>query len=71
MVDDVALGEEIASIAGQVNAATHRLLSCIRRFDAAEGWYRQGAQSCAHWLTWRIGLDPGAARDGDPWSGIS
>ena len=33
------------------------------QFDAAEGWHRQGAQSCAHWLTWRIGIDPGAARE--------
>lgn len=24
---------------------------------------QQGAQSCAHWLTWRIGLDAGTARE--------
>jgi len=46
-----------------MNVATHRMLTCIREFDAAEGWHRQGAQSCAHWLTWRIGLNPGAARE--------
>ena len=46
-----------------MNVATHRMLTCIRDFDAAEGWHRQGAQSCAHWLTWRIGLNPGAARE--------
>jgi hypothetical protein len=63
MVDTVALGEEIAGIAGQINVATHRLLTCIRGFDEAEGWGQQGAQSCAHWLTWRIGLDPGTARE--------
>src|SRR6202043_906665 len=22
-----------------------------------------GARPCAHWLTWRVGLDPGAARE--------
>ncbi len=27
------------------------------------GWAEQGAKSCAHWLTWRIGLDPGTARE--------
>lgn len=39
------------------------MLTCIRQFDEAEGWHRQGAQSCAHWLTWRIGLDPVTARE--------
>jgi hypothetical protein len=39
------------------------MLACVRAFDESEGWHRQGAQSCAHWLTWRIGLDPGAARE--------
>ncbi|HEY4185498.1 MAG TPA: DUF222 domain-containing protein [Polyangia bacterium] len=61
--DDNTLGDEIARLAGRANLAAHRLLTCIRRFDVAEGWHRQGAQSCAHWLTWRIGLDPGAARE--------
>jgi len=61
--DHVALGEEIARLAGRVNVANQRLLACIRQFDASEGWHRQGAQSCAHWLTWRIGIDPGAARE--------
>jgi len=61
--DHVALGEEIARLAARMNVATHRMLACIRDFDAAEGWHRQGAQSCAHWLTWRIGLNPGAARE--------
>ena len=61
--DHVALGEEIARLAGRVNVANQRLLACIRQFDTAEGWHRQGAQSCAHWLTWRIGIDPGAARE--------
>src|SRR4051812_6439761 len=63
MSDNVALGDEIAEIAGRINVATHRLLTCVRRFDEAEGWHEQGAQSCAHWLTWRIGMDPGTARE--------
>src|SRR3954466_5826007 len=61
--DHFALGEEIARLAARLNVATHRMLTCIRAFDESEGWHRQGAQSCAHWLTWRIGLDPGAARE--------
>src|SRR5262249_43401774 len=31
-------------------------------FDARGGW-GNGCRSCAHWLTWRTGLDPGAARE--------
>src|SRR3954470_7200264 len=61
--DEFALGEEIARLAARLNVATHRMLACIRAFDEADGWHRQGAQSCAHWLTWRIGLNPGAARE--------
>src|SRR3954466_6504120 len=63
MNDNVALGDEIADIAGRINVATHRLLTCVRQFDEAEAWFEQGAQSCAHWLTWRVGLDPGTARE--------
>lgn len=59
----IELGEEIAALATQVNRATHGLLTRIRRFDEVEGWAEQGAKSCAHWLTWRIGLDTGAARE--------
>ncbi|HVT06967.1 MAG TPA: DUF222 domain-containing protein [Polyangia bacterium] len=59
----IELGEEIAALATQVNRATHGLLTRIRRFDEVEGWGEQGAKSCAHWLTWRIGLDPGTARE--------
>src|SRR5882672_6435581 len=63
MIDCEELGDEITRLAARLNAATHRLLTCIRSFDEGEGWHRQGAQSCAHWLTWRLGLDPGAARE--------
>lgn len=55
MSDSFALGEEIAALAAQVNVATHGLLTRIRQFDETEAWGEQGAKSCAHWLTWRIG----------------
>jgi hypothetical protein len=58
-----ALGEEIARIAAHLDAATHRLLTCVRRFDESGEWERQGALSCAHWLSWRIGLDAMTARE--------
>jgi len=57
------LGEEIAYLAAHLDAATHRLLGCIRRFDESGEWERQGLVSCAHWLSWRIGLDLGTARE--------
>jgi hypothetical protein len=58
-----ALGDEIARMAAHLDAATHRLLTCVRRFDESGEWYRQGALSCAHWLSWRIGLDSMTARE--------
>ncbi|HEV8324321.1 MAG TPA: DUF222 domain-containing protein [Myxococcota bacterium] len=58
-----ALGDEIAALAGQIETARHALLTRIRAFDESGGWARQGALSCAHWLGWRIGLAPGAARE--------
>ena len=57
------LGQEIASLSAHLDAATHRLLECIRQFDEAGGWFEQGAISCAHWLAWRVGLDTATARE--------
>jgi hypothetical protein len=56
------LGDEIAELSAHLDAATARLLDLIRDFDAREGW-GNGFRSCAAWLTWRIGLDPRAARE--------
>src|SRR2546423_5802106 len=56
------LGDEIAELSAHLEAATARLLDLIREFDAREGW-GNGFRSCAAWLTWRVGLDPGAARE--------
>jgi hypothetical protein len=57
------LGLEIAELSARLDAATHRLLTCIRQFDEQSGWGEQGAVSCAHWLSWRIGLDLATARE--------
>ncbi|HEV8583495.1 MAG TPA: DUF222 domain-containing protein [Methylomirabilota bacterium] len=56
------LGDQIGELSAHLDAATARLLDLIREFDAREGW-GTGFRSCAHWLTWRVGLDPGAARE--------
>jgi 5-methylcytosine-specific restriction endonuclease McrA len=56
------LGDEIAELSAHLNAATARLLDLIREFDAQGGW-NNGFRSCADWLSWRTGLDLGAARE--------
>ena len=56
------LGDEIAELSAHLEAATARLLDLIREFDAREGW-NSGFRSCAAWLSWRVGLDMGAARE--------
>ena len=56
------LGDEIAELSAHLDAATARLLDLIREFDARGGW-NGGFRSCAAWLSWRVGLDLGAARE--------
>jgi 5-methylcytosine-specific restriction endonuclease McrA len=56
------LGDEIAELSAHLDAATARLLELIREFDRRGGW-NTGFRSCAEWLTWRVGLNPGAARE--------
>jgi len=56
------LGHEIAELSAHLDAATARLLDLIREFDAGGGW-NNGFSSCAHWLSWRVGIEMGAARE--------
>jgi hypothetical protein len=58
-----AIADRIAESAASIDAATHRLLTDIRRFDLVQGWARQGGLSLAHWLGWRCGISLGAARE--------
>src|SRR5215813_3562285 len=55
------LGDEIAELAVHLEAGTARFLDLIREFDSRGGW-NNGFRSCAAWLSWRVGLDLGAAR---------
>jgi Domain of unknown function (DUF222)/HNH endonuclease len=48
---------EICTLAGQIAAATSRFLHLLADFDSREGWAGWGVHSCAHWLSWRCGLD--------------
>jgi len=52
------LGDEIAELSAHLDAATAQLLDLISEFDARDGW-NTGFRSCAAWLSWRVGLDPG------------
>src|SRR3954454_14450944 len=60
-VDDLADG--ICLRAGRIAAAQAELLAWIAEFDRREGWAGLGLLSCAHWLSWRVGLSLGTARD--------
>ena len=55
------LGDEIATLAAHLHAATYRLLTLIAEFDQLGGWEPEGHRSCAHWLAFRTGIDLGAA----------
>lgn len=58
------LESQITLLAGQINAANHRLLKLIARFDEISGWSCGGTvKSCAHWLNWKCGIAMGAARE--------
>src|SRR5262245_37894537 len=57
-----ALGERIAHLSAQLQAATYQLLVMLHEFDRRGGW-NSGFRSCAHWLNWRTGLELGAARE--------
>jgi hypothetical protein len=61
------LGERIAVLSAQIQAATYHLLVMIREFDERHGWNcgvsDYAFRSCAHWLNWRTGLEMGAARE--------
>jgi hypothetical protein len=50
------LGDEIATLAAHIHAATQRLLTLIAEFDRRGGWELDGHRSCAHWLAFRTGI---------------
>jgi Domain of unknown function (DUF222)/HNH endonuclease len=56
------LADEIAELSAHIDAATARLLVAIAEFDQRQGW-ADGFASCAHWLSWRVGIDRSTARE--------
>src|SRR5687767_6826444 len=58
-----SLGEQIAEDAAHLDAAQHRFLIKLRIFDQGRGWSQQGFRTCAQWLSWRVSMGPGVARE--------
>jgi hypothetical protein len=57
------LEREITALGGHINAATARWLGLVGEFDRREAWAEWGCRSCTHWLSYRCGISPGAARE--------
>jgi hypothetical protein len=57
------LEREICELGGHINAATARWLALVGEFDRREGWAEWGCRSCTHWLSYRCGVSPAAARE--------
>ena len=57
------LADELTTYAAHLAAAEARFCEVLAVFDEREGWAAVGVLSCAHWLAWRCGLSPGAARE--------
>ena len=62
-LDDDALATAVSTLAAHIHAATWRLLALIAELDRREVWARQGALTCAHWLSWACGIDTHTARE--------
>jgi hypothetical protein len=51
------LADKITTLVGQINAANYRFLKLIAEFDRRNAWAGFGIRSCAHWLSWKCGLN--------------
>lgn len=54
---------ELAELTAHVEHATWRQLTLIRQLEPTGLWALHGATSYSGWLSWRLGLDPHAARE--------
>ena len=57
------LRREITELAAHINAATCNWLLLVGELDRREGWAEWDCRSCVHWLSYRCGMSPTAARD--------
>jgi hypothetical protein len=52
-----ALENELLTLAGQLAAAECHFLVLLAEFDDRRGWAGDRVHSCAHWLSWRAGMN--------------
>ncbi len=57
------VADAITTWAGRVAAGEARLLELIAEFDRREAWAGVGILSCAHWLSWQLGMGMKAAHE--------
>ncbi|MBZ0115572.1 MAG: 13E12 repeat family protein, partial [Sandaracinaceae bacterium] len=62
-LDLEAIEAELATLSAHLDAGAHRQPTLIRLVDESGLWHAQGAASTSAWLSWRIGLALGAARE--------
>ena len=62
-LSDQQVADEITTWAGRIAAGEARLLCLIGEFDRREAWSGPGLLSCAHWLSWQVGMGLKAARE--------
>ncbi|MGE0785528.1 MAG: DUF222 domain-containing protein [Sandaracinaceae bacterium] len=62
-IDMGAVEAELATLEATINSAIHRRLELIRLIDESGHWAQQGSTSCAHWLSWRLGIQASTARE--------
>ncbi len=62
-LSDEQLAEGITTWSGRIASGEAKLLELVAEFDRREAWAGAGLLSCAHWLVWKTGLSPGAARE--------
>lgn len=62
-VECIALGDELCELAGHLAAAEARWLVKLGEFDRREGWGQYGCGSCAHWLSWKLGIERRTGQD--------
>src|SRR5437016_3969176 len=60
---DEALVEQLTSWAARVAAGEAVLLRLVGELDRREAWAGHGVVSCAHWLSWRLGMSLTTARE--------
>lgn len=60
-LSDSEVADELTTWAGRVAAGEAQLIRYIGEFDERQAWSGVGILSCAHWLTWRLGMGPKSA----------